>query len=79
MPRAIVCMMTRKRGFQFAGMSSSNESDFDWKQEVLVSCSANEAMDERGASVDKAPVNEAPREGVRMRKPPTRYGYDLLT
>lgn len=57
-----------------------NETDFDWKQEVEVSCSDSDAgsgPDERGASVnDDTPVNEAPRECGRVRKPPTRYGYD---
>lgn len=56
-----------------------NESDFDWKQEVEVSCSESEATvnaEERGASVDETPVNEALRESGRIRKPPKRYGYD---
>lgn len=54
-----------------------NESDFDLKQEVDISCSENEVImktDER-TPVD-ATVDETAREGGRIRKPPKRYGYD---
>ena len=56
-----------------------NESDFNWKQEVDISCSDNETImtpEETGAPADEATVSEAMRESSRIRKAPTRYGYD---
>ncbi|KAE8297894.1 Copia protein Gag-int-pol protein Copia VLP protein Copia protease [Larimichthys crocea] len=56
-----------------------NETDFDWKQEVEMSCSDSDAgsvPDESGASANETPVTEAPRECGRIRKAPKRYGYE---
>lgn len=58
---------------------ANNTRGYGWNKEEQVSYSGNEATmntDERRAPVDEAPVNEALREGGRIRKPPKRYGCD---
>ncbi len=54
-----------------------NESDFNLKQEVDISCSENEVImkaDEK-TSIDVT-VDETAKDVGRIRKPPKRYGYD---